>query len=236
MVLFCRIFTSTLACFTFLSFWTRTKNVRSFLFRRWLCIYTRTINKVWNKNVLGLYRLSNHAEMKNSTHKHRITTIVIFWLLLFLFEGMANMLWNICITNPAFQWYCFPKTFFSMIAQNFCHFTSRNIKDNVGIIICIIINLNFCTFCSIPLQFWFLNTIMQNFGLSTNCKRKIYLWDGAMHKIFEITHPFPRELLMFAETMICILSAKYSFLFHHIQNMTAYLRLDISKKLESIMF
>ena len=127
------------------------------------------------------------------------------------------------------------KLFFSMIAQNFCHFTSRNIKDNVGIIICIIINLNFCTFCSIPLQFWFLNTIMQNFGLSTNCKRKIYLWDGAMHKIFEITHPFPRELLMFAETMICILSAKYSFLFHHIQNMTAYLRLNIYKKLESII-
>ena len=74
---------------------------------------------------------------------------------------------------------------FWWLPKNVCHFTSRNIKDNVGIIICIIINLNFCTFCNIP---WFLvlNIIMQKFVLfPPSCTRKIYLWDGAMHKIFK---------------------------------------------------
>ena len=171
----------------------KQKNVRSvhFCLERWLCIFTQIINNVWNKiKCLGLYRLSNHAEMKNSTNKHRITTIVIFWLLLFLFEGTANIFYNICITNPAFQWYCFQKVFFFDDCPKFCHFTSHNIKDNVSIIICIIINLNFCTFCSIPFIFGFWIQSCKTLFFSTYCKTKIYLWDGAMHKIFKITHPF----------------------------------------------
>ena len=128
--------------------------------------------------------------------KWRIVLANIVMPLLWYFDNFYfylkvwQTLYNICITNPAFQWYCFQKVFFFDDCPKFCHFTSHNIKDNVGIIICIIINLNFCTFCSIPFIFGFWIQSCKTLFFSTYCKTKIYLWDGAMHKIFKITHPF----------------------------------------------